>query len=249
MDEREQEDSDNSSPYPADNASRDTLHNSSSGSNKGAKERPIAQEQIDQLFNRSYTQASWEPEKVPRALGELMDSRYMIPLYFPSDPRMLSALPGRLPEDKGGEKRNSATLLAEARMNSERPMDWKLRNKKLREVSIQALKKLDGAHAFARWLRPLPPDSDDENDHTDNNTDPAAQMSYMSDNEPMFLSDDPEAYSTGAGEARERKDRFKPQFTPMARKMSAKSKSKTGHSHEPSMEEHVGTSVPTSQFS
>ena len=117
-------------------------------------------------------------------------------------------------------------------------------DKKVREVSIQALKRLDGAHALARWLKPLPPDSDDENDHDNYDAHSATKMTYVSDTESIPLSDDPEVYSAGEGEAWERKDRFKAQFTPMARKPSAKGKGKSGHSHEPSMEEYGETPVP-----
>ncbi|KAK0198200.1 DIL domain-containing protein, partial [Armillaria mellea] len=56
---------------------------------------------IDVLFEDDIT-ASWEPPKPPQVLGELLDSRHMLPLLFPSNPLMLAAIsrPLSLPDDR-----------------------------------------------------------------------------------------------------------------------------------------------------
>ncbi|KAG5647640.1 hypothetical protein DXG03_008993 [Asterophora parasitica] len=103
---------------------------------------------IDILFGTSQGTLSWEPMKPPPALGELLDSRYMLPLLFPSDPRMLSALPRKLPlsEDEKRENRNATPA------PSGRSVPWRSRDRKLREVGVGALQWVDGRSA-ARWAR------------------------------------------------------------------------------------------------
>lgn len=58
------------------------------------RERDEAQRMIDNLFDYERPKSEWMPPKPAEALGELMNSRYMIPLIFPSDPAMLCACPG-----------------------------------------------------------------------------------------------------------------------------------------------------------
>ncbi|KAG6851199.1 hypothetical protein H0H93_015209 [Arthromyces matolae] len=101
---------------------------------------------IDNLFGQWEARQSWEPIKPSPTLGELLDSRYMLPLLFPSDPRMLAALP----RTSGSWKnRNSGS----AKRASKKA--WGLRNKRLRDVGIGALQWVDGIRSTARWERPL----------------------------------------------------------------------------------------------
>lgn len=65
----------------------------------------IAQQAIDNLFDRMFEKALWQPAKSPDVLGELLDSRHMLPLLLPSDPMHLGALPV-LPRERI-EKRES----------------------------------------------------------------------------------------------------------------------------------------------
>ncbi|KAG5653579.1 hypothetical protein H0H81_012086 [Sphagnurus paluster] len=113
---------------------------------------------IDILFAGAQESLSWEPSKPPPALGELLDSRYMLPLLFPSDPRMLSALPPKLPlsEDEKRGKRNGHSSF------NGRSLPWRSRNRKLREVGISALQWVDGIRSAARWASPMVSEEDDE---------------------------------------------------------------------------------------
>jgi hypothetical protein len=52
-----------------------------------------AQRAIDDLFSRVFEKSEWQPVKPPTVLGELLDSRHMLPLLLPSDPMHLGALP------------------------------------------------------------------------------------------------------------------------------------------------------------
>lgn len=131
-----------------------------------SSETYAAQSGIDLLFERSQEKSSWEPARPPQVLGELLDSRHMLPLLFPSDPRMLAALPGRLPFSD--EKPPlSAQLPADSRSasrassGSRGSMPWRLRNRKLREVGVKTLQWVDGIHSAARWAR-LAEHADDE---------------------------------------------------------------------------------------
>ncbi|KAG6828707.1 hypothetical protein H0H92_007015 [Tricholoma furcatifolium] len=104
---------------------------------------------IDMLFGTPEEAQSWEPIKAPPTLGELLDSRFMLPLLFPSDPRLLAAVPRRGPfrhEDK-----NSAV----------RYVAWRFRNKKLREVDVGALRWVDGVRSAARWAMTIAQNDDD----------------------------------------------------------------------------------------
>jgi hypothetical protein len=53
----------------------------------------MAQRAIDDLFSRTFEKSDWQPAKPPVVLGELLDSRHMLPLLLPSDPMHLGALP------------------------------------------------------------------------------------------------------------------------------------------------------------
>lgn len=135
-------------------------------------ENSAAQKNIDFLFDRSRDKSEWEPAQPPEVLGELLDSRYMLPLFFPSDPRMLSALPGNIPE-REREKRGSVqfTLTADNRSASSASfgnrgtMAWKSRSKGLRQVQLDILQWVDGVRAVGRWSRQ--PEIEDEDEDED----------------------------------------------------------------------------------
>jgi hypothetical protein len=116
---------------------------------------------VDLLFEKG-AYDDWEPAKPPQVLGELLDSRYMLPLHFPSDPRMLAILPGKfmIPDD---DRVSSPTIVrspSSAAVPTMRTpsMRWRSRNRKLREVGVSALKWVDGSASVSRWTRPLPED-------------------------------------------------------------------------------------------
>ncbi|KAL0578711.1 hypothetical protein V5O48_003267 [Marasmius crinis-equi] len=145
--------------------------NSSIMSASPSSEGLAAQDSIDLLFDRSKDKSTWEPIQPPKVLGELLDSRYMLPLVFPSNPRMLGALPGDpggsvFGEMGTGDKRfnsssslgtpptpssmsRSASRASNLSNVSHGAMRWRSRNRKLREVGASSLKWIDGV----RWGR------------------------------------------------------------------------------------------------
>jgi hypothetical protein len=170
-----------------------------------------AQRGIDMLFENQ-DKSAWEPEKPPEVLGELLDSRYMLPLLFPSDPRMLCALPGKPPVNEEGpyEKRRSVQLPAEslsasrASGTSRGTMAWRSRNRKLREVGVEAFRWVDGVRSASRWSRPVELDEEDD------------------DNQVSHSSDDLNFYKEL------RVDTNLPRSTPLTRKPSGRSKKQSG---------------------
>ncbi|KAG6912037.1 hypothetical protein DXG01_000285 [Tephrocybe rancida] len=116
---------------------------------------------VDVLFGTHEETQSWEPTKPPSALGELLDSRYMLPLLFPSDPRMLAALPQKhfFSDEEKRDKRNTKIV------ESTRAAPWRFRNKKLREVGVGALQWVDGFRSAARWVRPINLDDEEDSPH------------------------------------------------------------------------------------
>ena len=125
-----------------------------------------AQKSVDMLFDRLQGKSSWEPAKPPEALGEFLDSRHMLPLFFPSDPRMLAALPGKLPgtpgEFKPNGKSSGSAEATPASVGSRGPLDWTLGGKKVRDVGVGMLAWVDGAAYTSRWTRPSEIEPDDE---------------------------------------------------------------------------------------
>lgn len=123
-------------------------------------EASVAQDNIDLLFDITRSKSEWNPTKPPEVLGELLESRYMLPLVMPSDPRMLAAVPGRRLEavqppklgaqlgDKG-HARNLSTLGS----NSRRVLDWKMGRKQMRKIGVDVLDYLDGSSNKGRWVR------------------------------------------------------------------------------------------------
>jgi hypothetical protein len=120
--------------------------------------------------------------KPPQPLGELLDSRYMIALLFPSDPKMLAVFPKKLSfcesvrmtnGDDSASSRQSFDSQKSSRsgMSQDGPtggiMFWRCRNRKIREIGMAALQRIDGAVSASRWGNPVDPrftDDDDEGD-------------------------------------------------------------------------------------
>jgi len=125
-----------------------------------------AQKSVDMLFDRLQGKSCWEPARPPEALGEFLDSRHMLPLFFPSDPRMLAALPGKLPMTAGEFKPNSRSPgSAEgtpASVGSRGPLDWTMGGKKVRDIGVGILAWVDGVAYTSRWTRPVEIEVDDE---------------------------------------------------------------------------------------
>ncbi|TFL06741.1 DIL domain-containing protein [Pterulicium gracile] len=158
--EREREESGDTSSVMHSESVQGDLSASSS-----FQESTAAQQGIDLLFDREQDGSAWEPVQPPQVLGELLDSRYMLPLAFPSDSRLLAALPvsDLLAQD---DPLKTATpdfrSFSRASSRIRGAMSWKSRTKRVREISAGALKWVDGAASASRWERQLPPDDEDE---------------------------------------------------------------------------------------
>ncbi|EKM83522.1 hypothetical protein AGABI1DRAFT_117026 [Agaricus bisporus var. burnettii JB137-S8] len=130
---------------------------------------------IDILFDKTKDTSRWEPIKPPQPLGELLDSRYMIPLLFPSDPRMLAALPRKLAnsDTKSIESQVSSSLLSQQEGGNDGIMAWRCCNRKIRDVGVGALQRIDGAVSAARWGKAVDPrfTDDDEEEQVGNDSD------------------------------------------------------------------------------
>lgn len=132
---------------------------------------------VDSLFNGSPNKTEWQPLPAPEVLGELLESRYLHPLSLPSDPRMLAAVPGRMPDPEPFAE--SATLsppsknkhtrnLSRVRTSERRVLDWVTRTKSMRQVTLDVLDCVDGCPGTNRWIRradapPEPDGSEHEN--------------------------------------------------------------------------------------
>ncbi|KAI0673406.1 DIL domain-containing protein [Trametes maxima] len=152
--EREREESISASP---------SLHDVPIASDQASSisQESAAQRSIDALFDRTQEKLLWEPAKAPDPLGELLDSRYMLPLLLPSDPRMLGALPTK-PPTLDDEKRTGIRISFDGSSRSESrasfgnrgAMGWRL-SKHLRDIGPSTLQYVDGSRAAARWTRPV----------------------------------------------------------------------------------------------
>jgi len=112
---------------------------------------------IDALFDKSQDKAMWEPQRPSQVLGELLDSRHMLPLLFPSDPRMLAARPGKgliIGDHKRVSIQSSSSHSSRASMSGA-PLSYRTRGRKIREVRLETLQVVDGVRAAARYTRPI----------------------------------------------------------------------------------------------
>ncbi|KIJ45525.1 hypothetical protein M422DRAFT_67024 [Sphaerobolus stellatus SS14] len=144
-----------------------------------------AQRGIDLLFSRDYERAEWEAPQPPEALGELRDSRHMLPLVFPSNPRLLAAVQRNTEAvDGSGRKSKRESLQTPnghlATVNflereKERPasrasvsrkgaLAWTSRAQKLRTIGIETLEWVDGVRGQGRWagVGHIPPSEDED---------------------------------------------------------------------------------------
>ncbi|KAH8102551.1 DIL domain-containing protein [Cristinia sonorae] len=113
------------------------------------------QKSIDMLFDRGQAKSTWEPPKPPEILGELLDSRHMLPLLLPSDPKMLGAVPSKRAavEERKRPDLSHGRSASQASIGSRGAMAWRLNSKKLRDVGMGTLQWVDGAVSAARWYR------------------------------------------------------------------------------------------------
>lgn len=135
-------------------------------------EKSDAQREIDLLFSRDHERADWSAPHPPEALGELRDSRYMLPLVLPSDPRLLAAVSRSSSTGSGTRrsKRESAlqtpvgagagggTFARGLERSASRvsavgrgTMAWRSRGRKLRMIGIETLEWVDGVRGLGRW--------------------------------------------------------------------------------------------------
>ncbi|KAI3622065.1 dil and ankyrin domain containing protein [Moniliophthora roreri] len=134
---------------------RDSSDSSLVSSTSSNPELAAAQEGIDMLFSTSADKSAWEPVQPPKVLGELLDSRYMLPLVFPSDPKHLEAVPWLEGVDGDIDPKKQKRLSRGSTMSgSSGGLKWRKRNRKVREVGSGALKWVDGVSA-GKWGRPL----------------------------------------------------------------------------------------------
>jgi hypothetical protein len=128
------------------------------------------QQTIDSLFDKTFDVNLWEPTRSPQALGELLDSRHMLPLLFPTDPRLLAALPETrtLLDDSKRFSLPSISSISDRSFgrgsNTPTSLPWKLRNRKVREVGIGTLQWVDGIRSASRWGRPVEYDYEPEDE-------------------------------------------------------------------------------------
>ncbi|TFK57015.1 hypothetical protein OE88DRAFT_1619695 [Heliocybe sulcata] len=140
----------------------------------------FAQRNIDLLFDGTQDLAVWEPAKPPQVLGELLDSRYMLPLVFPSDPRMLAAVPAKphADEDHVDDGKTSSP---------ERSRNWRLRSRRVREIGVETLRWVDGLRSAARWTRRPEPLEEDEDarvrNYSDGSSDGSVDLQAHEENE------------------------------------------------------------------
>ncbi|KAI0788667.1 DIL domain-containing protein [Abortiporus biennis] len=181
----------------------------SSPSSSPPPEVKTAQRNIDSLFDRSSEKSNWEPARPPEVLGELLDSRHMLPLLLPSDPRLLGAVPSKN-VDAEDEKRNSVTNGLETQRSASRAssgsrgaMAWRVQTRKLREISMTTLQWVDGALSAARWYRPMFFEDEEE------------------EKPPPYSSDDPNPTNANGGEL-DLQPGIIEHLTPLTRKRSAR---------------------------
>lgn len=75
-------------------SSDEAINDDASGSSATSRDMDEAQRFLDNLFDPDHPKSEWTCPKIPEPLGELMNSRYMLPLILPSDPARLCAAAG-----------------------------------------------------------------------------------------------------------------------------------------------------------
>lgn len=81
----------------------------------------------------------------------------MLPLLFPSNPRLLAALPGEItqPEDAKRTSLRSPKSDLDKSSNAPEPFSWRSRNRNVRNIGIEVLQWVDGVRSASRWGRSL----------------------------------------------------------------------------------------------
>jgi hypothetical protein len=135
-------------------SANDTVSINSSSVSSASSEVSNPVQNIDILFDRQRNKQVWEPLKPPPLLGEFFNSRYMLPLQFPSNPRMLAARPGKasIPGEEDPSLLPSDSR-SSSQMGNNQAFPWRLNCQKLREVGLRSLQRLDGARRTAQWGR------------------------------------------------------------------------------------------------
>jgi hypothetical protein len=90
----------------------------------------------------------------------------MLPLLFPSDPRLLAALPGEIIhfEDAKRISLRSSKLDSDKSSSAPEPFSWRSRNRSVRKIGIEILQWVDGVRSASRWGRSLVHDFEVENE-------------------------------------------------------------------------------------
>ncbi|KAF8682365.1 positive myosin-light-chain-phosphatase [Rhizoctonia solani] len=114
-----------------------------------------AQQQIDALFDRDRSKSDWLPAAVPEPLGELLDSRHMLPLILPSDPILLAAMPMKYARGKHEATDSEGRPMSRASQASSGATDsmaWRTRLSAIRDVRVNLLDIVDyGWFSERRW--------------------------------------------------------------------------------------------------
>ncbi|THH33516.1 hypothetical protein EUX98_g669 [Antrodiella citrinella] len=209
--DRDRDDSSSSSPPNGSIPAQDTTSLSPSRNPSPSPEMKSVQRNIDMLFDRSQAKSAWEPPTPPEVLGELLDSRHMLPLLLPSDPKLLGAVPSTHPpvSELKPHSLTHGRNVSQASLGSRGAMSWQLNSKKLRDVGMSTLQWVDGAVSAARWYRRAQvqiADEEEEERHPP----------------PPYSFDDLQPSSDAGDESAEYSSSF--HFTPLTRKPSARSR-------------------------
>ncbi|KAI0348366.1 hypothetical protein BDW22DRAFT_1385642 [Trametopsis cervina] len=213
-----------------DDSSPPLRSNSSSAESMPSSPSPDdlrAQRSIDLLFDRATEKSSWEPPSPPEVLGELLDSRHMLPLFLPSDPRYLGAVPVKqsTPDNKRASVSSSVNSSKRSGSRMRAAMAWKLPSRELREVEIRTLQWIDGAPSTARWYRSMEVDEAEEVEE-----------------------EKPPPYSPADSDSAVGELRVTTHFTPLTRSRSlARSKGRMSSAASPTVENHLR--VPSASHS
>nr|ODN81341.1 DIL and ankyrin domain-containing protein [Cryptococcus depauperatus CBS 7841] len=144
--QRKSESSDRSEQSHRSGISRASAMSGVSGSSE-AEATPI-----DALFDGSISLGNFTPHSAPESIGELLDSRYMLPFYLPSENVYLIATPPvdaaytnlHLPSSPFVSDTPSKRPLSRASFSSCKPMGYRIPNiSKLRELPLD----------FFRWMK------------------------------------------------------------------------------------------------
>ncbi|KAH6917480.1 DIL domain-containing protein [Coprinopsis sp. MPI-PUGE-AT-0042] len=160
---------------------------------------PTQRNGIDLLLDRDQDRSWWQPIRAPQALGELLDSRHMLPLLFPDDPKLLAAHPSRafLEDVTRGATSPASTLSPPGSAKSSidlgnpgGPLLWRSRDSQVRDVDPHVLQILDGPHTASQWWKnyDLPLDLEDHQDH-DNVASPE-RVEHPEDDVPQLEGDE-----------------------------------------------------------